>query len=60
MDTILHVHSQLGADGWRLLDFPDNDDCDRRPENAIALYQKGEARAWLTYDGTSFHLEVES
>jgi hypothetical protein len=59
MDTsvILNVHSQLGADGWSLLDS----DPESRPPNAVGLYQRGGVRAWLTsHDGCrTFNLELE-
>lgn len=60
MDTpdVLKMHSQLGADGWRLLDFPANDDDqERHPENAVGLYQRGDCKAWLLWDGKGFRLE---
>jgi hypothetical protein len=57
MDTILHVHSQLGAEGWRLLDCPERE---KRPPNAVGLYQRGGVRAWLvSHDGCrTFDLEL--
>jgi len=52
MNPILKIHSDLGAQGWHLLDMPAE-----HPPKACGLYERRGERAWLVRSGGSFQLE---
>ncbi len=55
LPDVLQEHSRLGADGWQLMDMPDD-----RPARAVGFYKRSGERAWLVRHRDGFELQPVS
>jgi hypothetical protein len=58
LPDVLQVHSQLGAEGWQLVDRCEASE--PAPARAVGLYKRGGEQAWLMRRSGGFELQAVS